>query len=199
VIETTLRGRRSRTLRYGRATTLIGKAVRPDGSPAAGAEILVLEGGGPLAEVGRTAAGSDGVFAFRVPPGHSRTLRAGFRAAATDEALACSTTVQVHVRAGVTLKSRPRRPRVRRLVRFSGRVLGGPIPARGKLLVLQAFERGRWRTVATTRSRASGRWRRAIRFERRPGVYRLRALIRRERSFPFVTGASRAVRVSVRP
>ena len=46
----------------------IGRAVRPDGSPAAGSEVLVLEGGGPLAEVGRAVAGPDGGFGFRVPP-----------------------------------------------------------------------------------------------------------------------------------
>lgn len=200
LVEATLRGRASRTVRYGRAATLVGKAVRPDGSPAAGAEILVLEGGGPLAEVGRATAGADGGFGFRVPPGASRTLRAAFRAAATDEALACSATVQLHVRAGVTLKSTPRRPRARRLVRFSGRVLGGPIPARGKLLVLQAFERGRWRTFKSARSDRRGRWVSRYRFTRAAHgrSFRIRVVARREARYPYSLGWSRTIRVRVR-
>jgi hypothetical protein len=200
VIETTLRGRRSRTVRYGRAATLIGRAVRPDGSPAAASEVLVLEGGGPLAEVGRSTAGADGVFSFRVPPGHSRTLRAAFRAAATDEALACSATVQLHVRAGVTLTARPRRPRARRLVRFSGRVLGAPIPARGKLVVLQAFERGRWRAFKTVRSNRRGSYVARYRFTRsaRGRSFRIRAVARREARYPYSLGWSRTIRVRVR-
>jgi hypothetical protein len=200
LVEVTLRGRQSRTVRYGRAATLVGRAVRPGGAPAAGAEILVLEGGGPLAEVGRAVAGADGVFGFRVPAGASRTLRAGFRAAAADEALACSATVKLHVRAGVTLNSRPRRPPARRLVRFSGRVLGGPIPARGKLLVLQAFERGRWRTFKSARSDRGGRWVARYRFTRsaRGRSFRIRVVARREARYPYSLGWSRTIRVRVR-
>lgn len=84
---------------------------------------------------------------------------------------------------------------------ISGRLwlAGVTNPRPGKLVILQAFERGRWHTVATTRSRPGGVWRRALRFDARPASYRLRALIRRERSFPFVTGTSRAVRVTVVP
>jgi hypothetical protein len=194
-----LRGRTSRTIRFGRAATLLGSAVRPDGSPAAGAEVLVLEGGGPLAEVGRTTAGPDGVFAFRIPAGHSRTLRAAYRAAPGDEALACSGTSALHVRAGVTLRSSPRRPRARRLVRFSGRVLGGPIPARGKLLVLQAFERGRWRTFKSARSDRRGGWVSRYRFTRsaRGRSFRIRVVARREARYPYSLGWSRTIRVRV--
>ena len=173
--------------------------MRPDGSPAAGAEVLVLEGGGPLAIVGRTVVGSDGVFAFRVPPGPSRTLRAAFRAAATDEALACSSTSALHVRAGVTL-SAPKRVRARRLVRFRGRVLGGPLPARGKLLVMQAFERGRWRTFKTVRTNRRGSYAARYRFTSaaRGRSFRIRAVARREARFPYSLGWSRTVRVRVR-
>jgi hypothetical protein len=199
LLEATLRGRRSRTVRFGRAATLIGKAVGPDGTPAAGAEIVVLEGGGPFAEVGRAVAGSDGVFGFRVPPGHSRTVRAGFRAGPGDEALACSAPVQLHVRAGVTIGA-PRRVRARRLVRFRGQVLGGPIPARGKLIVLQAFERGRWRTFKSARSDRRGRWTSRYRFTRsaRGHSFRIRAVARREARYPYSLGWSRTVRVRVR-
>ena len=199
-IDATLRGRRSRTVRFGRAATLVGRAAYPDGRSAAGAEILVLEGGGPFAELARVAAGPDGTFAVRVPPGASRTLRAAFRAAATDPALACSPPARLHVRAGLTLTVRPRRPHTRRLVRLRGRVLGAPLPARGKLIVLQAHERGRWRTFTSVRTRRSGRFLARYRFTRAAAgrSFRLRAVARREARFPYSLGWSRTVRVHVR-
>ena len=108
-----------------------------------------------LAEVTRVVAGPDGRFSFKLPPGISRTFRVGFRAAATDVALACSPTVALRVRAGVTLKAKPRSVRYGRTTRFSGRVLGTGLPPRGKLVDLQAYE-GRWRTFKTVRTRPSG-------------------------------------------
>jgi hypothetical protein len=100
----------------------------------------------------------------------------------------------------VTLKARPRRPRARRLVRFSGRVLGAPIPARGKLVVLQAFERGRWRAFKTVRSNRRGSYVARYRFTRsaRGRSFRIRAVARREARYPYSLGWSRTIRVRVR-
>ena len=110
-------------------------------------------------------AGADGRFSFKLPPGVSRTFRAGFRAAATDVALACSNTVALRVRAGVTLKAKPRSVRYGRTTRFSGRVLGAALPPRGKLVDLQAYE-GRWRTFKTVRTGPSGTFSAKYRFIR---------------------------------
>ena len=41
-------------------------------------------------------------------------------------------------------------------MRFRGRLLGKPIPRVGKLIDLQAFDAGRWRTFKTTRANAQG-------------------------------------------
>ena len=48
--------------------------------------------------------------------------------------------------------------RVRRggRVRFRGRLLGKPIPRVGKLIDLQAFDGGRWRTFKTVRGEPQG-------------------------------------------
>ena len=85
-------------------------------------------------------------------------------------------------------------------VRFTGRLAGGHVPQGGKLIDLQAYYRGGWRTFATPRSDGGGRWSYRYRFGATRGVvrYRFRARIRREAAYPFELGYSRRVRVTVR-
>jgi hypothetical protein len=193
-----LGSRTARTIRYGGTATLSGQALNPDGNVAAGATLLILEGTSTLGEVARVVAGPDGRFSFTIPPGVSRTFRAGFRAAASDVALACSSTVALRVRAGVTLKAKPRSVRYGRMTRFSGRVLGAALPPRGKLVDLQAYE-GRWRTFKTVRTRPSGSFSAKYRFRvNRARTIRFRAVARREARFPYELGRSKTIRVRVR-
>jgi hypothetical protein len=195
-----LGSRVARTIRFGGTATLLGQALGPDGNAAAGATLLILEGTGALTEVARVAAGPDGRFSYRLPPGTSRTFRVAYRASASDVALACSNTVALRVRAGVTLRARPRSVRYGRTVRFSGRVQGGALPPRGKLVVLQAYERGRWRTFKTVRTRPSGTFTARYRFVRAnvTRTFRFRAVARREARFPYELGSSRTTKVRVR-
>jgi hypothetical protein len=83
---------------------------------------------------------------------------------------------------------------------FSGRLSAGPIPDGGKLLDLQAHYRGSWRTFATPRTDARGRWSYRYRFGATRGTvrYRFRARIRREAAYPYELGYSRTVGVTVR-
>jgi hypothetical protein len=87
-----------------------------------------------------------------------------------------------------------------RAVAFHGALRGGHVPAGGKLIDLQAFYRGGWRTFATPRTDGLGRWSYRYRFGATRGVirYRFRARIRREAAYPFELGYSRVVRVIVR-
>ena len=83
---------------------------------------------------------------------------------------------------------------------FRGRVTPPPGLAAGKLVEMQTLLSGRWQTFRTTRADPSGRWRIAYRFRRTTGVvrYRFRARLPREANFPFATGRTRAVSVTVR-
>jgi len=94
------------------------------------------------------------------------------------------------------------RPAVRngQSVLFTGRLAGGPVPDGGKLIDLQAYYRGAWRTFATPRTDARGRWSYRYRFGATRGTvrYRFRARIRREAAYPYELGNSRKVRVIVR-
>jgi hypothetical protein len=134
---------------------------------------------------------------MRLPAGPSRTLN--LQAWAPNaHSLACS-QAKIKTRAGVTLKATERvRPGGR--VRFRGRLKGLPVPGRGKLVELQAFDGGRWRTFAQPRSRKDGRYRSSYRLRRTfgPRTFRFRARVRRESGYPYELGYSKRVKVRVR-
>jgi hypothetical protein len=85
-------------------------------------------------------------------------------------------------------------------VTFTGRLAGGRVPDGGKLIDLQAYYRGGWRTFATPRTDGRGRWSYRYRFGATRGtvLYRFRARVRREAAYPFELGYSRRVVVTVR-
>ena len=85
-------------------------------------------------------------------------------------------------------------------MRFRGRLRGLPVPRRGKLVEIQAFDGGRWRTFALPRSHRDGRFRTSYRLRRTfgPRTFRFRARVRREDGYPYELGFSRPVLVRVR-
>jgi len=84
-------------------------------------------------------------------------------------------------------------------VLFSGRVRSRPLPANGKLVEMQAYFRGRWRTFSTLRSDNSGRWRFRYRFGATLGrvTYRFRVRLPSEAGYLFVRGKSPVAKVVV--
>jgi hypothetical protein len=101
------------------------------------------------------------------------------------------------VRAGLRLRVSPALAGVGQSIRFRGRLLGGPIPRGGKLVVLEARSPGsRWIEFRDIRSDARGRFRAGYRF-RFPGPahYQFRAVSEPESDYPFAHGGSNVVRV----
>lgn len=151
--------------------------------------------GAPAALVATAETGAGGSFALQVPRGPSRRLRAAYRARPTDPFLTCSRPLNVRVPARATLRASLRGRRVR----LTGRLLGGHVPRRGKLIDLQARDGGRWRVFATVRTDSRGRFRAGYRFSRRArGTYPMRVRVRADASYPFARGYSPVVRVRVR-
>ena len=73
-----------------------------------------------------------------------------------------------------------------------------PAPGLGKVVTLQARERGRWRDFKSARTRAGGRFAARYRFSRGArGTFPIRAVARAEAAYPYATGRSRTVRVRV--
>jgi hypothetical protein len=138
-----------------------------------------------------------GRFSIRVPPGPSRTYRLVFNGAGG--ALGIARRVSVRVPASSTIHASRTRVSGRTRVRFRGRMRtrGERLPGRGLVLVLQGREKGRWRTFEDTRTNRKGRWQASYTFSGRPGRYPIRVRVRRQSSYPFELGYSRALTVRV--
>jgi hypothetical protein len=195
------RGRVS--LRYNRGVTISGRLRTRDGVTVTGQPIqveqTVRQSGAAPQLVETLVTDARGRFSFRADAGPSRRLRFFFPGGG--DALPRSRAASVLVRATSTIHASPRVVAQGGRVRFTGR-LGlrfARAPRGGKLVDLQAFDRGRWRTFATARARGSkGAWRYTYRFGKSPGSYRVRLRIRREAVFPYDLGYSRSVIVRVR-
>ena len=106
----------------------------------------------------------------------------------------------MRVPAAATIAASRRSARNGQTVVFSGRLLGKPIPRTGKVVDLQAFYRGKWRTFATPRANKKGQFKFRYRFEatRSTTTYKFRARLRAESAYPYELGYSKAVSVRVR-
>jgi hypothetical protein len=190
-------------IRHDSRVRLHGKLVAPGGNPVQGAAIDVsarpdLSGSG-FQPVATLTTSRTGRFTYLVPGGTSRVLRFDYAGAAKIRPQ--TREVEIRVRASSTIRSSRRSVVNGEAVTFSGRLRGRAIPPDGKLVELQYFDRGRWRTFRTTRAAApDGRWRYAYRFDGTTGVrrYRLRMAIPRESGYPFAAGMSPTVPVTVR-
>ena len=189
--------------RFGHTIPLRGRLTSPGGNPLAGKEVEVSEqtkvpgaAWRPIATLRTTQSGR---FTFKALRGPSRTLR--FRFDGSQTVRGRSALVRLGVRASTTLRASRGRVVNGETIAFRGRLRGKRIPPSGKLIELQAWTRGGWRTFATTRASArSGRWSYHYRFSATRGSvrYRFRARVPKEAEFPFETGTSRTVAVQVR-
>jgi hypothetical protein len=189
------------TVGFGRRATARGTLVRTGGAPVPGATVEVwsrqASAGAPFRLAARARTSPAGGFAYTVPAGPSRTLR--FRYAGSAAQRASQADVNVTVPAAATIRASRHAVRNGQTVTFTGVLAGRPIPRGGKVLDLQAFYRGRWRTFATPRAGSDGRWRYRYRFGATRGrlVYRFRVVVRPESSYPYGLGYSPITRVTV--
>lgn len=186
---------------FGKAATGRGTLTTVDGAPIAGAAVDVYVKSASAGSAFKTAdhlrTDAAGGFAYTAQPGESRILR--FAYAGSAHMRSTRAEVALKVPAASTIRANRRAARNGERVRFTGRLRSKPIPASGKLIDLQAFYRGRWRTFATPRAARNGAWRYAYRFGATRGTvrYRFRVVIRAESAYPFDLGYSKAVRVRV--
>ncbi|HUB73909.1 MAG TPA: hypothetical protein VL979_07730 [Solirubrobacteraceae bacterium] len=186
---------------FGRGGKVVGRLTAPGGAPIAGAQIRVMArpdyAGARTAAMTVVRTGAAGRFTLRVPAGvSSRTLRLQYSADLGARPVA-SRVLKLRVRAGVTLAIAPRVTSAGHSIRFSGRLRGGPVPAGGKPLVLEARSPGgAWLEFDVIRSDARGRFHAGYRFKfPGPAAYQFRVLCEAEADYPFATGASKAVGV----
>lgn len=196
----------SLTVPFGAPALLSGRLTRADGAGIAGRELRVLArpSRGALLPVAATnvVTGERGGFELRLGPGPSRQISVVFPG---DRGLegARRPSLDLRVRAGVSLQAKPLSLRTGQTVRLSGRVRsrGAAVPRRGKLVAIQYLEAatGRWRPVLVTHSDHGGRFRARYRFRYLSGsaAIRLRATALAEERWPYAPGSSRPITVLV--
>jgi hypothetical protein len=141
---------------------------------------------------------SHGRFTYLAPKGPARVIL--FRYGGSPQVRGSNTSVRLNVAAKTTFEVNRRQAVNGEYVEFSGNVKGGFVPPVGTLVELQVYTRGRWRIFAQPRAAVdTGRWAFQYRFETIRGTvrFRFRARIRRQPGYPFRTGHSRIVRVTV--
>ncbi|MDQ3587697.1 MAG: carboxypeptidase-like regulatory domain-containing protein [Actinomycetota bacterium] len=192
------RTRGSITIRAQRRALLSGRLLSQNGPPVAGAAVRVLTQGAGSSEwrqVALPATNRTGRFRVRLPKGPSRRVRVTYCGKEGGH----YRDLRLRAQPSTGLRTNRRRARNGQSVVFSGRLRSGPIPRGGKLVELQAFFRGRWRTFQTLHTRRKGTFQFRYWFGGTRGTvrYRFRARVPREGGYPYTTGASRRVTVTV--
>ena len=185
----------------GRAARIKGTVTTAAGAPIAGGKLDVISTANAAGHVPRVVAAvatdASGGFSYTAPAGTSRKVTFRFRGLGRYRR--SEGTVDVLVPAAAKFASSRRSVANGQSVVFRGRVLTMPLPARGKVVDLQVFYRGKWRTFGAPRARKNGRFKFKYRFEatRRTTTYRFRARVRPESAYPYELGYSKVVRVRV--
>lgn len=194
--------RRRPTADFGDPVPVRGRLTLPGNNPLAGVDLDVFEQtalpGEAWHRVGLVHTDASGWFSYKALRGPSRYVRFAYPGTALIQPRAG--VVHLRVRAATSFHVSRRRVVNGDEVLFHGRVRGR-LPRPGKLLQLQAYSRGTWRTFATPRAhRRSHRWRYRYRFSATRGIvrYRFRSVLPPEAGFPYVSGKSRQLRVTVR-
>ncbi len=189
---------------YGAARTVEGRLTAPGGAPIVGAQVEVSELPAYAAASARALptprTGAAGRWRLALAPGlASGELRFAYRSHLGAPTPAATRTLTLNVRAGLRLAIAPRIAAADGEIRFDGRLLGGPVPAGGKQLVLEARSSGgRWIEFHVIRAAASGggRFHYAYRFHLPgPVTYQFRVLCEAEADYPYAPGRSNVVRV----
>ncbi len=188
--------------RYGPAHTIEGRLTGSGGATIADTQLEVCElpayTGAPSRLLAAPRTGADGRWSLALPLAlPSCALRIGYRSHPLDALPAATATLTLTVPAVLRLRISPRTARSAGAIRFSGRLLGAPIPPGGKQLVLEArAPGGRWIEFHVIRTGPRGRLRYLYRFRLGgPAHYQFRILSEHEADFPFAAGSSNVVRV----
>lgn len=188
------------TVPYGRRVSLRGRLTRGSQPVAAGTSVEVLERldrrGAPERRTRTVLTRVDGAFSIGLATSRpSRVVRVAYRL--VSGGLVVSKAVRLQVRAA----SRVRAKLHGRIIRFSGRVLSGPIPKRGKRVDMEGRSPGSaWTPFKNLRTDTKGRFSGTYRLRvRRPGVVlKIRAGVPSEAGYGYLGSSSRAVTLRVR-
>jgi hypothetical protein len=174
-------------LAHGQAVTVRGWFATADGAALSHVPVKIVaapdDGFDHWRIVTSVSTASDGSWRARLPAGPSRLIEAIYGGGPLTEA-AASGIAKVEVRASSTL-SFSRIVHFGHFAYFAGRLLGGYVPQTGAIVVVQAFDRGHWRNIATVRTDRSGNWSARYAISGGSGRYPVRVRIPRQADYPW--------------
>jgi hypothetical protein len=195
------------TVGFKKTQLIRGELKTADGAPIAGAVVDVRSMhqrvGATERVVGTVTTDGVGRFSYRANAGPSRRFTFGYRAFTLDEGYSSTAAIRVNVRPRVALRVLPRTLRNGQDVTFVGRLVSGP--GRGSVaVVIYALPGKGTRSripVESVRSDRAGRFRLRYRFRTvtRRSQFRIIAHVQRQSGYPYASGASKMVRLTVRP
>jgi hypothetical protein len=188
------------TVGYDSPTEITGALTDQAGDPISGATICVQsqlpDSIAPPATVATAITGSNGGFAYEVPPGPNRRLLVGYR----HDSFQLGQALSVGTHARPTIRLDKRRVKGGNRVEITGQ-LPGPDPA-GHVLVLQGATRhSPWLTFRKVTTGIRGGFKAVYRFIRqgRKVLYKLRVVAPRQVGYEYEAGVSKAAWVTVKP
>jgi hypothetical protein len=186
---------------HGRRTTIRGWFATADGAALSHVRVKVVaapDNGTPRWRTVRTVStAADGSWRATLPAGPSRLIRAVYRGGAlTERAASPVATALVPARSSLHFS---RVVTFGQSARFSGKLLGGYVPQTGAIVVVQAFDRGHWRSIATARSGHRGNWTAHYAISGGAGSYPIRVRIPRQADYPWAPAVMPRQTLVVRP
>jgi hypothetical protein len=195
--------KRTLRVRYGHAATVQG-VLGSQGAGLAGRAVTILaapaDGASQFAPIAHVTTDQEGAWRAKVPPGPSRLITASFGGTDTEEP-AVSAPITLSVPAALSLRVSPPHTHWGGQVTITGRLKGGYIPPRGELVVLRISYKGGVAEIGHVYTTAEGRFSLPYHFLNGAGhaSYRIWAVTAAESGYPFASGRSRSVRISVGP
>jgi hypothetical protein len=194
--------RETLTVPYGRRVMLRGRLSAASRRGLGRVALDVLErparAGAREIAVGSVRTRADGTFSYTLARhGPSRTVRLSTVRDVTGRVGAASRPLRLRVRAASSLRVSLRGI----TVRFSGRVLTGPLPDGGKRVKLRGRAPGyAWAPFVSVRTDRHGRFSGSYRLQaHRPGVdLQIRVVVPMQRGYPYLSYRGRAVTLRVR-
>jgi hypothetical protein len=188
------------TVPYGHAAKVVGELADNAGDPISGATICVeMHTQGTrrgLRPVATARTDAQGHFLYKVPPGPNRKVLLAYR----HDSFQVGRAIRYYAHARPTIELS-----AGRVQRGGGVRIRGELPGRragGRVVVLQAsaLQSKRWFTFQRATTNQEGVFHSRYRFDAttRTITYRIRALVPRQRGYPWESGHSEATLVEVR-
>ncbi len=182
------------------AVTLAGRLTDSAGTPIAGAQVQLLQqvlGTASPSRIATATTNAGGAWTFKVPKGPSRLLEVAYFSHLLDTTPAATLDFHESVQGTVSMHA-PHRARLGHALIFAGQLAGGYVPAGGESVQVEIFYGSRWRTIEVLPTNRKGRWVYKYVFSLGVGAsYLFRAVTVPNGAYPFMSAASKPVRIKV--